>query len=69
MAQAVGMAMFVPFSRDQSFLLPPDLKDWLPADVLAHVVVAAVDRVGLDASRSARGQVARRSIPRGGWRC
>jgi hypothetical protein len=43
------MAMFVPFNRDQPFLLPPELKDWLPADALAHVVVAAVDRMGLDA--------------------
>lgn len=43
------MGTFVPFSRDQSFLLPPDLKDWLPEDDLAHFVVAAVERVPLDA--------------------
>jgi transposase len=42
-----GMSNFVPFNRDQSFLLPPDLKEWLPADDLAHFVVAAVDRVPL----------------------
>src|ERR1700756_1310285 len=41
------MANFVPFNRDQSFLLPPDLKEWLPADDVAHFIVAAVDRVPL----------------------
>src|SRR3954466_3259584 len=39
------MSNFVPFSRNQSFLLPPDLKDWLPADDVAHFIVAAVERV------------------------
>ena len=43
------MATFVPFNRDQSLLLPPDLKDWLPADDLAHFVVAAVERLPLGA--------------------
>src|ERR671921_1964036 len=43
------MGTFVPFSRDQSFLLPPDMRDWLPRDDLAHFVVAAVERVPLDA--------------------
>ena len=41
------MANFIPFNRDQSFLLPPDLKDWLPEDDVAHFVVAAVERVPL----------------------
>jgi len=41
------MSNFVPFNRDQSFLLPPDLKEWLPADDVAHFIVAAVDRVPL----------------------
>lgn len=43
------MMRFIPFSRDQAFLLPPDAKDWLPADDVAHFVVAAVDRVPLGA--------------------
>jgi hypothetical protein len=43
------MSNFVPFNRDQSFLLPPDLKEWLPADDVAHFVVAAVERVPLGA--------------------
>lgn len=41
------MGNFIPFNRDQAFLLPPDLKAWLPEDDLAHFVVAAVDRVPL----------------------
>ncbi len=43
------MTQFIPFNRDQAFLLPPDAKDWLPADDVAHFVVAAVDRVPLGA--------------------
>src|ERR687894_2815136 len=43
------MTRYVPFDRDQPFLLPPDLKDWLPEDDLAHFIVAAVERVPLDA--------------------
>jgi transposase len=43
------MATFVPYNRDQTFLLPPDLKHWLPADDLAHFVVAAVERLPLTA--------------------
>lgn len=47
------MSSFVPFNRDQSFLLPPDLKDWLAEDDLAHFVVAAVERVPLTAFKVA----------------
>ena len=35
--------------RDQAFLLPPDLRDWIPADDLAHFVIEAVERVALGA--------------------
>ena len=41
------MDNFIPFNRDQAFLLPPDLKAWLPENDLAHFVVAAVERVGI----------------------
>ena len=41
------MATFVPYDRSQAFLLPPDLKEWLPGDDLAHFIVAAVERVPL----------------------
>jgi hypothetical protein len=43
------MARFMPFSRDRAFPLPPDAKDWLPADDLAHFVVAALGRLPLGA--------------------
>ena len=43
------MSNFVPFNRDRAFLLPPDLRAWLPEDDLAHFVVAAVERVPLGA--------------------
>ena len=65
------MTQFIRFSRDQAFLLPPDARDWLPADDVAHFVVAAVERVPL-------GAFAVRPIPGGKpqsiiraccWRC
>jgi transposase len=43
------MANFVPCDRAQAFLLPPDLKDWLPDDDLAHFIIAAVERVPMRA--------------------
>lgn len=43
------MTNFVAFNRDQAFLLPPDLKSWLPDDDVAHFVVAAVERVPIGA--------------------
>ena len=43
------MPSYVPFNRDQAFLLPPDLRAWLPEDDLAHFVVAAVERVPIGA--------------------
>jgi transposase len=43
------VTQFIPSSRDRAFLLPPDAREWLPADDVAHVVVAAVDRVPLGA--------------------
>jgi transposase len=46
------MSSFIPFSRDQAFLLPPDLKAWVPDDDLAHFIVAAVERVPIGAFRT-----------------
>ena len=43
------MAKFVQRDQSQLFLLPPDLRDWLPADDLAHFVVEAVERVPMSA--------------------
>ena len=45
----MGRTSFIPFNRDQAFLLPPDSRSWLPDDDLAHFVVAAVERVPLAA--------------------
>jgi transposase len=41
------MSHFVEANRDQPFLLPPDLREWVPEDDLAHFVLAAVERVDL----------------------
>ena len=48
------MASYVPYNRDQGFLLPHDLKAWLPEDDLAHFVVAVVERVPIGAFEVAR---------------
>ena len=43
------MSRFVDCGRDQAFLLPPDLRDWVPEDDLAHFVIEAVERVDMSA--------------------
>ena len=42
------MTRFVQTDRSQPFLMPPDLRDWVPTDDLAHFIVEAVARIGLD---------------------
>jgi transposase len=44
---------FIESSRDQSFLLPPSLRDWLPEDHLAWFVIQTVDELDLAAFFSA----------------
>ena len=47
---------FIGEDRDQSFLLPPDVRDWLPEDHLAWFVIAgggwicasSIARIGRD---------------------
>jgi transposase len=39
---------FLTCDRDQSLLLPPDLRDWLPEDHLAWFVIAAIDELDLE---------------------
>jgi transposase len=39
---------FLRSDRDQPFLLPPDLRDWLPADHLAWFVLDVVDQLDLE---------------------
>ena len=43
------MSKFVDCERNQAFLLPPDLRDWIPEDDLAHFVIEAVERVEMSA--------------------
>ena len=43
------MSKFVEFDREQAFLLPPDLRDWIAPDDLAHFVIEAVERVEMGA--------------------
>ncbi len=43
------MAKFVPGDQSQLYLLPVDMREWLPADDLAHFVLEAVERVPMDA--------------------
>jgi transposase len=40
---------FVACDREQSFLMPPDVREWLREDHLAWFVIDAVDEMGLDA--------------------
>jgi transposase len=49
-ADRIGSAMaynFLACDRDQAFLLPPDVRDWLPADHLAWFVLDVVDQLDL----------------------
>ena len=41
------MSKFVRVDREQPYLLPPDMREWLPEDDLAHFVVEAVERGGM----------------------
>ena len=38
---------FLACDRDQAFLLPPDVRDWLPADHLAWFILDVVDQLDL----------------------
>jgi hypothetical protein len=40
---------FVEGRREQGFLLPPDVREWLPADHLAWFVIDAVAEMDLSA--------------------
>src|SRR4051795_7936843 len=40
---------FIECGREQGFLLPPDVREWLPADHLAWFVIDAVADINLDA--------------------
>ncbi|HYV02741.1 MAG TPA: hypothetical protein VEM93_10485, partial [Actinomycetota bacterium] len=38
----------IPCDREQQFLLPPSLEDWLPADHLARFVIDVVAQLDMD---------------------
>lgn len=40
---------FISCDRDQPFLMPPDIRDWLPDDHLAWFVIDAVAVMDVDA--------------------
>jgi hypothetical protein len=39
---------FIEGRREQAFLLPPDVRDWLAGDHLAWFVIGAVEEMNLD---------------------
>jgi transposase len=43
---------FRPVERDQQYLMPPSVRDWLPADHLAWFVLDVVDELDLDPIRA-----------------
>jgi transposase len=43
---------FRPVERDQQYLMPPSVRDWLPADHLAWFVLDLVDQLDLDPIRA-----------------
>ena len=45
---------FRPVDRDQPFLLPPDMREWLPAGHLAWFVIDAVERLDMSRFAAAR---------------
>jgi len=49
--EGFGVAKFVEREQSQLYLLPVDMREWLPEDDLAHFVVEAVERVPMGAFR------------------
>ena len=43
------IAKFIERDQSQLYLMPVDMRDWVPEDDLAHFVVEAVDRVPMSA--------------------
>ena len=44
---AMGQS-FIACDREQSFLMPPDVREWLPENHLAWFVLAAVEEMELE---------------------
>lgn len=47
-SRPVSSYNFFPVNRDQNFLMPPNLRDWLPQDDLAWFVLDAVEQMDLE---------------------
>ena len=43
-----------PVDRDQPFLLPPDMREWLPADHPVYLVIAVVEHMDTSAFHACR---------------
>ena len=41
------MTRFIPSDRSQPFLMPPDLREWVPSSDLVHFIIEAVERVDM----------------------
>jgi hypothetical protein len=48
-AEFFPMSRFVTIDRDTSYLLPPSVDEWLPANHLARFVVEVIDQLDLSA--------------------
>ena len=58
-------ARFVSIDRDTPLFLPPDLRDWVPADHLVHFILDAVDSLDMGTARiNTRGTGSRQYPPR-----
>ena len=53
---------FRSYEPDQLMLLPPDMREWLPADDLAHHVSELVDRRSMLPMRGTGGAMRRTSL-------
>src|SRR5699024_9613779 len=52
-----GMAKsYRPVDRDQAFLLPPDMREWLPAEHLVWVVLDVIEQVDTSGFHRGRGR-------------
>ncbi len=47
------MNPFIPFSRQQQYLLPPSMNDWLPENHPARFIVEVVEKLDLSKGQSA----------------
>jgi hypothetical protein len=63
-------ARFVTIDYDTPLILPPNLRDWVPAGQLAHFILDAVEEMDLRQIKgNERARAARRIRPGGSWRC